>query len=146
MTNFLEMTAAEFRSYIKNEGNRFNIAQKVTGTNKFNAKKTKVGERTFDSKKESQRFIELQAMLKAGLIVSLECQKRFELIPAFEYHGIKYRNTSWISDFYYQRSDGQWVAEDCKSPATRTRPEYILKKKLFMTNPKYKDILFNEFL
>lgn len=144
--NFLEMSAAEFRSYIKNEGNRFNIAQKVTGTNKFNAKKTTVGERTFDSKKESQRFVELDAMLKAGLILSLECQKRFELIPAFEYHGIKYRSTSWVSDFYYQRSDGQWVAEDCKSPATKKRPEYILKKKLFMTNPKYKHILFNEFL
>ena len=144
--DFLRMSASEFRSYIKNKGNRFNIAQKATGTNKFNAKKTKVEDRVFDSKKESQRFVELNAMLKAGLILSLECQKRFELIPAFEYNGIHYRGSSWVADFYYQRNDGQWVAEDCKSPATKKRPEYILKKKLFMTNPKYKDILFNEFV
>ena len=140
------MTASEFRSYIKNEGNRFNIAQKATGTNKFNAKKTKVEDRVFDSKKESQRFIELDRLLKQGLILSLECQKRFELIPAFEYNGIRYHGSSWVADFYYQRNDGQWVAEDCKSAATKKRPEYILKKKLFMTNPKYKDILFNEFI
>lgn len=146
MVEFLNMSAAEFRSYIKNDGNRFNIAQKVTGTNKFNAKKTKVDDRVFDSKKESQRYLELNSMLKAGLILSLECQKRFELIPSFEYNGIKYRSTSWVSDFYYQRNDGQWVAEDCKSPATKKRPEYILKKKLFMTNPKYKHILFNEYV
>lgn len=146
MVEFLEMSAAEFRSFVRNEGNRFNLAQKVTGTNKFNAKKTKVGNKVFDSKKESQRYIELDRMLKAGLILSLECQKHFELIPSFEYHGVKHRGAAWVADFYYQRNDGQWVAEDCKSPATRIRPEYILKKKLFMTNPKYKDILFNEFV
>lgn len=140
------MSAAEFRSYVKNEGNRFNLAQKVTGTNKFNAKKTKIEDRVFDSKKESERYLQLQSMLKAGLILNLECQKEFVLIEPFEYNGRKYRGSSWIADFYYQRSDGQWVAEDCKSIATKKRPEYILKKKLFMTNPKYKDILFNEFV
>ena len=36
MVEFLNMTAAEFRSYIKSEGNRFNLAEKVTKKNKFN--------------------------------------------------------------------------------------------------------------
>lgn len=144
--NFLNMTAAEFRSYIKNEGNRFNLAQKITGTNKFNAHKTKVDDIVFDSKKESKRYLELKDMLSRGEILSLERQKEFVLIEPFEYNGIRYRGSSWVSDFYYQRSDGQWVAEDCKSDVTRKRPEYVLKKKLFMTNPQYKEILFNEFV
>lgn len=142
---FLEMTAEQFRTYMK--GNRFNQQEiEKKGENKFHAKKTKVDERVFDSTKESKRYLQLKSMLEAGQITQLECQKAFTLIEPFTYHGAKIRGVSWVADFYYQRNDGQWVAEDCKSKITRQRPEYIIKKKLFMSNPKYKDILFNEFL
>lgn len=143
---FLRMTSEQFRSYIK-AGNRFNQQEmEHKGENKFHAKKAKVGDRVFDSTKESKRYLQLKSMMEQGQIAHLECQKAFTLIEPFTYRGTKFRGTSWIADFYYQRDDGQWVAEDCKSKITRQRPEYIIKKKLFMTNPKYRDILFNEFL
>lgn len=143
---FLNMTSEQFRAYMK-AGNRFNQQEiEKKGENKFHAKKTKVDERVFDSTKESKRYLQLKSMLEAGQITQLECQKAFTLVEPFTYHGTKIRGVSWVSDFYYQRNDGQWVAEDCKSKITRQRPEYIIKKKLFMSNPKYKDILFNEFL
>lgn len=143
---FLEMTSEQFRTYMK-AGNRFNQQEiEKKGENKFHAKKTKVGEQVFDSTKESKRYLQLKSMLDAGQITQLECQKAFTLIEPFTYHGAKIRGVTWVSDFYYQRNDGQWVAEDCKSKITRQRPEYIIKKKLFMADPKYKNILFNEFV
>lgn len=142
MVEFLNMTAAEFRSYIKSEGNRFNLAEKVAKKNKFNAKKKTVGDRTFDSGKEAKRYVELSALEQAGAIRGLECQKRFELVENFEYRGVKVRGVAWVADFYYFNGR-EWVAEDVKSPITRKKPEYIIKKKLFML--KYPDILFNEF-
>ena len=140
---FLNMSSAEFRSYIRSEGNRFNLAEKVTGKNKFNAKKKKVDGKVFDSTKESKRYVELKALQQAGGISGLECQKRFELVENFEYRGVKVRGVAWVADFYYFNGR-EWVAEDVKSPITRKKPEYIIKKKLFMI--KYPDILFNEYV
>ena len=140
---FLNMSSAEFRSYIRSEGNRFNLAEKVTGKNKFNAKKKKVDGKVFDSTKESKRYVELKALQQAGGISGLECQKRFELVENFEYRGVKVRGVAWVADFYYFNGR-EWVAEDVKSPITRKKPEYIIKKKLFMI--KYPDILFNEYI
>ena len=137
------MSSAEFRSYIRSEGNRFNLAEKVTGKNKFNAKKKKVDGKVFDSTKESKRYVELKALQQAGGISGLECQKRFELVENFEYRGVKVRGVAWVADFYYFNGR-EWVAEDVKSPITRKKPEYIIKKKLFMI--KYPDILFNEYV
>lgn len=136
MVEFLRMTAADFRKYVMNEGNKFNQKEVV---NKYNAKKTK----GFDSKKEYQRYCQLRAWQEQGLIKGLETQKRFTLVEKFDYHGITMLPVTWIADFYY--FNGQiWVAEDVKSEITRKKPEYVIKKKLFML--KYPEILFNEFL
>lgn len=141
MVEFLNMTAKEFRTYINSMGNTHNLKEVE---NKYHAKKKKVDGKTFASTKESKRYMELKALQRSGGISGLECQKAFELVPNFEYHGQKYRGVSWVADFYYCRADGQWIAEDVKSAITRQKPEYRIKMKLFML--KYPKILFNEFL
>jgi len=137
---FLKMSAEEFRKYVTNEGNPHNQKKIV---NKYNAEKTKAYGRTFDSRKEYRRYCQLKAWQEQGIISGLECQKRFELVEKFEYRGLKILPVAWIADFYYFNGQ-EWVAEDVKSPVTRKKPEYVIKKKLFML--KYPKILFNEFL
>lgn len=123
------MTAAEYRKSLKG--------------NKYHAKKTEFDGKTYDSKKEACRAKFLLSLQKAGGISGLEMQKRFVLVENFEYRGDKVRGVAWIADFYYFNGK-EWVAEDVKSPMTRKKPEYIIKKKLFMQ--KYPEILFNEFV
>ena len=141
--NFLEMSAAEFRSYIKNEGNRFNIAQKVTGTNKFNAKKTKVDGIEYDSKWEAQKGTELRRKEEMGLIKDLKRQVVFELQEGFiNNQGKKMRPITYIADFmYFDCEMGKTVVMDTKSKATRT-DAYMIKRKLF--EYKYPEYIFIE--
>ena len=49
--------------------------------NKYRAQKTIFQGRTFDSKREAERFAELRYMQMGKLITDLECQVKFELIP-----------------------------------------------------------------
>lgn len=137
---FLKMSAEEFRKYVTNEGNPHN-QKKIA--NKYHAEKTKGAGRTFDSKKEYRRYCQLKAWQDQGIISGLETQKRFILVEKFTYRGLKMNAVSWIADFYYFNGQ-EWVAEDVKSPVTRKKAEYVIKKKLFML--KYPEILFNEFL
>ena len=137
---FLKMSAEEFRKYVTNEGNPHNQKKIV---NKYHAEKTKAAGRTFDSKKEYRRYCQLKAWQDQGIISGLECQKTFVLVEKFEYRGLKMNGVAWIADFYYFNGQ-EWVAEDVKSPVTRKKAEYVIKKKLFML--KYPEILFNEFL
>lgn len=140
MTGFLEMSSAEFRR-------RF-IDKEYYGPrsqNKFNAKKTQVGDKVYDSKKEALRGQTLEEMQRCGKIWGLERQRSFCLIEPFVYHGKKIRGISWVSDFYYFDMALQtWVAEDVKSPITRRQQDYRIKMKLFML--KYPNILFKETL
>jgi hypothetical protein len=48
--------------------------------NKYGAKKTMVGEVQFASKKEAQRYMELQLLERAGEITNLRRQVKFELM------------------------------------------------------------------
>ena len=95
-----------------------------TTSNKYHARKTKVGDRVFDSKKEADRFVELTLMEKAKAIQDLKCQTKFPLIRKSA-HG---REITYVADFTYYE-DGKLVVEDVKSPATRTAV-YRLKKRL----------------
>lgn len=100
----------------------------------------------FDSKKEYARWRELLLLQKAGEISRLERQKKFELQPAFEHNGKKYRAVNYYADFYYydntedrrhcNGSKSRWVIEDVKSPITRKNQVYQLKRKrmLFLGN------------
>ena len=137
---FMKMTSKDFQAYIRNEGNSKNIKRIE---NKYHAVKKEVDGKTFDSTKESRRYLQLKAWQRQGLISGLECQKKFVLVDAFTYRGLRMNGVSWIADFYYFNGQ-EWVAEDVKSAITRKKAEYSIKKKLFML--RYPEILFNEFL
>ncbi len=141
---FVRMTAKEFREAIcKKSGKEPEKPVWLTKNNKFHAEKTTVEQKTFDSKKEAQRYVNLRHLEAGGVITNLECQKRFTLLEPFVYRGKKIQGITYLADFCYVR-DGQKIAEDVKSAITRKRPEYIIKKKLFMA--KYPDWKFEEFL
>jgi len=87
--------------------------------NKYGARKTQVGEITFDSKKEAQRYMELQLLERAGEISNLRRQVKIDLIgqyrPMYTRTGRKMRLTV---DFAYVE-DNIEVLEDAKGMWTR---------------------------
>lgn len=98
---------------------------------KYNAKKVIVDGITFDSKKESKRYLELKQMQENGEIHDLQLQVPFELIPSFEIvidgKKRKRRPITYVADFVYYKNDEK-VIEDVKGLRT---PVYNIKKKLF---------------
>ena len=91
---------------------------------KYHSKKTMVGDKIFDSKKEADRFVELTLMEKGKYIQDLKTRVSFPLIPKSKYG----REIVYVCDFAYYE-DGKLVVEDVKSPITKT-PLYRLKKRL----------------
>jgi len=87
--------------------------------NKYGAKKTQVGEITFDSKKEALRWMELQMLEKAGEISDLQRQVKVQLMgqyaPIYTRTGRKMKLTF---DFSYTEN-GVLVYEDTKGYPTR---------------------------
>jgi hypothetical protein len=87
--------------------------------NKYGAKKTQVGDVQFDSKKEAQRYMELQLLERAGEIQNLRRQVKIDLMgqhrPLHTRTGRKMRLTV---DFAYVE-DGVEVLEDSKGIWTR---------------------------
>ena len=92
---------------------------------KYGNKKTVVDGIKFDSKWESQRYLYLKSLEKAGRIKNLILQPKFLIIV----NGQKI--CAYIADFKYNKEDasGQWehIIEDAKGVET---PEFKLKKKL----------------
>jgi hypothetical protein len=81
----------------------------------------------FDSKKEGQRWGDLQLLERSGQIRSLTRQRKFDL----SVQGVKI--CSYTCDFeYFELKDGcwAWIVEDVKSDATRKLPVFRIKKKL----------------
>lgn len=96
---------------------------------KFNARKTVVDGITFDSRKEAMRWQELKLLERAGEIIGLRRQVRFELIPSFECDGKHYRPATYIADFTYtDTKTGKKIVEDVKGMRTDV---YKLKAKMF---------------
>ena len=87
--------------------------------NKYGAKKTQVGEVNFDSKKEANRWMELQLLERGGEISDLQRQVKVELIgqyrPLFTRTG---RKMILTFDFSYIE-DGVQYYEDAKGYPTR---------------------------
>lgn len=98
---------------------------------KYNAKKVIVDGITFDSKKESKRYLELKQMQENGEIHDLQLQVPFELIPSFEIvidgKKRKRRKMQYIADFVYYIGNVR-IVEDVKGRKTDV---YMIKKKLF---------------
>ena len=87
--------------------------------NKYGAKKTIVGDIKFDSKKEANRWMELQLLERGGEISDLRRQVKVELMgqyrPLLTRTGRKMKMTF---DYAYI-DDGVQVYEDCKGMPTR---------------------------
>lgn len=82
---------------------------------KYNAEKTEVDGKQFDSKKESNRYRELSLMEQAGEITDLQTQVKFVLIPAQKKDGkVIEREVSYYADFCYYDADGNYHVEDVK--------------------------------
>jgi hypothetical protein len=95
--------------------------------NKYKNKKAVVDGKTFDSKKEAAKFLELRMMQAAGIIHNLQTQVPYLLI---EKNG-KERKCVYKADFVYIMTEtGILIIEDVKSKATRRLSTYIMKRKL----------------
>lgn len=90
---------------------------------KYRNTKVEIDGRTFDSKKEANRYLDLREEQRAGTISGLRCQVAFPLTV----NGVVV--ASYVADFVYDR-DGRQVIEDVKSVVTRKLQVYRLKAKI----------------
>ena len=81
-----------------------------------------------DSKKEANRWLELNLLQRAGQISQLRRQVKFELIPKIG----KNRPTYYIADFVYKDKTGVEIVEDTKSNATANNQVFRIKEKLML--------------
>lgn len=98
---------------------------------KYRNQKVSVGDLSFDSKKELNRYLELSLLQKAGEISGLRFQVKFVLIPAqrdAETGKVIERECAYLADFVYQKGD-ETVVEDTKGFRTK---DYILKRKMML--------------
>jgi len=79
----------------------------------------------FDSKKESERYIQLRQLESAGVVSDVRCQ-----VP-FEFNHGRVKIGTYKADFTYLE-DGALVVEDVKSVATRDLGVFRLKKRLML--------------
>ena len=106
------------------------INGKLCNNSKYHNKKVIYKGIKFDSKKEMQRYKNLEILENTNYICSLELQKKFLLQEGYtNAEGKKRRPIYYIADFYYyDYIDNKWVVEDVKGVRTDV---YKLKKKLF---------------
>jgi hypothetical protein len=114
---------------------------------KYYNKKTKASDGTiFDSGREARRWEQLIMLQKAGKIVELQRQVKYELIPAqyetYERYSKKgeqlkdgrrliERKVEYVADFVYHDAEtGELIVEDTKGVRTK---DYILKRKLMLS-------------
>lgn len=107
---------------------------------KYNNRKAKINNITFDSQKEATRYLELKKLEELGYIKNLKLQPKFLLQEGYRKNGKKIREVNYIADFmYYDCESGEEVIEDVKGIKTDV---YKLKKKLF--EYKYKEYTIRE--
>lgn len=93
--------------------------------NKYHNKKIVVEGKTFDSKKEANRYQALKMLENANIIRNLSRQVPFELVPKQDGE----RAVKYIADFVYvETATGKIIVEDVKGYRTDV---YKIKRKLF---------------
>lgn len=113
-------------------GYLFGQGRKAGKRSKFGNEKVELSGQTFDSKREGRRYLELQMMLKGGLISELRLQVPFELIPAQrdpQTGRTIERAVNYVADFVYRDDQGQLIVEDAKGFRTDV---YKIKRKLML--------------
>lgn len=98
---------------------------------KYRNQKVTMGDHSFDSKKELNRYLELSMLQKSGEISGLRCQVKYVLLPAQRDPGtgkVIERECAYVADFVYQKGS-ETVVEDTKGFRTK---DYILKRKMML--------------
>ena len=110
--------------------------------NKYNARKTTVCGRTFDSRREAEVYLELLAQKQAGEIVRIGFQPSYTLLAGFKDNtGKNQKPITYTADFFVTYADGHSEVIEVKGVRTR---DYLLRKKLFLHMMRETDILFRE--
>lgn len=110
--------------------------------NKYNARKTTVCGRTFDSKREAEVYLILREKLRLGEIKHLECQPTYTLLERFrDNQGKQQKPITYTPDFLVEYDDGQREVIEVKGVKTR---DYLLRKKLFLHMMRDTDVVFRE--
>ncbi len=115
---------------------------------KYNNIKIILDGKTFDSKKEAARYVELRTLEKAGEITDLQTQVKFVLIPAqyepYERVGKQGQRLkdgfkrielecSYIADFTYKDKEGKVHVEDVKGYTKgQAYSLFAIKRKLML--------------
>ena len=111
-------------------------------SNKYNARKTTVCGRTFDSKREADYYLELLARKQAGEIVRIGFQPSYTLLAGFKDNtGKNQKPITYTADFFVTYADGRNEVIEVKGMRTR---DYLLRKKLFLHMMRDKNIIFRE--
>lgn len=98
---------------------------------KYNSRKVKTPDGTFDSMKECNRWCELKLLQRAGKISNLQRQVKYTILPCQRdavTGKVIERELTYVADFVYQRGS-ETVVEDVKGFKTQ---EYKVKKKLML--------------
>ena len=110
--------------------------------NKYNARKTTVCGRTFDSKREADYYLELLARKQAGEIVRIGFQPSYTLLAGFKDNtGKNQKPITYTADFFVTYADGRHEVIEVKGMRTR---DYLLRKKMFLHMMRDTDIVFRE--
>lgn len=87
--------------------------------NKYNAKKLTINGETFDSKREYNRWLELNLLLKAGRINNLKRQEVYELLPnQYNCGQLIERSVKYKADFVYEENN-KVIVETVKAQGRR---------------------------
>lgn len=125
MTRYIDLSGdSRFDPYVVNPGKRGR-------PRKYGNQKTVTCGMEFDSRKEADRWDELQLLQRGRIIKDLERQVKFVLIPAqYENGKLIERAVTYIADFVYtDAKTGEKVVEDTKGMRTK---EYVLKRKMML--------------
>ena len=110
--------------------------------NKYNARKTTVYGRTFDSKREAEIYLDLLSRKQHGEIVRIRFQPSYTLLAGFkDNQGNKQRPITYTADFFVTYADGRHEVIEVKGMRTR---DYLLRKKMFLHMMRDTDIVFRE--
>lgn len=106
---------------------------------KYHREKAALDGIVFDSRKERNYYARLLLLKKAGEVVSIDLQPKFELQPGFERNGKKERPITYKADFKVSYSDGHIEIVDTKGFKTDV---YGIKRKMLLY--RYPNITFKE--
>ena len=109
-------------------------------SNKFHAKKVTIDGIEFDSKRESQYYLQYKADKS---IAKIEVHPRYILLNSFrDCNGKTERAITYKPDFRLTYADGTIEVVEVKSKRTAKEPDYIMRRKLFKHNNP--DVKFSE--